>query len=96
MVMRLTEANGRKNLRIRSDTPSGPAPPARNVFSAATRSDRPACCASSASRAFGSGVRSAVVNALLPEDAGDDHSGNYFSSNDQTPFQLVHGEVARN
>jgi hypothetical protein len=28
--------------------------------------------------------------------AGDDHSGNYFSSNDQTPFQLVHGEVARN
>jgi hypothetical protein len=51
---------------------------------------------SSASRAFGSRVRSAVVNALLPEDASDDHCGNYFSSNDQTPFQLVHGEVARN
>ena len=38
----------------------------------------------------------AVVNALQPEDAGDAHPVHYFSTSDQTPFQLVHGAVVRN
>jgi hypothetical protein len=38
----------------------------------------------------------AVVNALQPEDAGDAHPVHYFSTSDQTPFQLVHEAVVRN
>ena len=37
-----------------------------------------------------------IVNALLPEDAGDAHPVHYFSTSDQTPFQLVRGAVVRN
>jgi hypothetical protein len=37
-----------------------------------------------------------VVKALQPEDAGDAHPVHYFSTSDQTPFQLVRGAVVRN
>jgi hypothetical protein len=52
----------------------------------------PACCASSAHV----DSAAAVVNALQPEDAGDAHPVHYFSTSDQTPFQLVRGAVVRN